>query len=111
MSLFKKSIAEFVGTLVLVVIGCGVAIVTFSLKNDTAYVIATALAFGLSIIAIAYSIGTISGCHINPAVSLGVLIYNKITAKKASDGRNSESMFSLRFSALPSARFSLSLFS
>jgi aquaporin Z len=85
MPLLKKALAEFVGTLVLVVIGCGVAIVTSSSQlggNTAAYVIATALAFGLSIIAIAYSIGTLSGCHINPAVSLGVLIYNKITGKK-----------------------------
>jgi len=87
MSLLKKAVAEFVGTLVLVVLGCGVAIATSSPAlgggNNPAYVIATALAFGLSIIAIAYSIGTLSGCHINPAVSLGVLLYDKITGDKS----------------------------
>ena len=70
----KKFIAEFIGTYVLVVFGCGVAAVTgCTAKADSAYVL-TAIAFGLVIVAMAYSIGNISGCHINPAVSLGVFI-------------------------------------
>ena len=68
----KKYIAEFVGTFVLVLIGCGVAVVT------NANVVATALAFGLAIVAMAYSIGNVSGCHVNPAVSLGFLLAKKI---------------------------------
>ena len=64
----KKYIAEAVGTMVLVVLGCGTAMLVGS-----GYIL-TALAFGLSIVAMAYSIGNISGCHINPAVSLGVLL-------------------------------------
>ena len=64
----KKYIAECVGTLVLVVVGCGVAIGT------GANVVATALAFGIAIVILAYSIGKISGGHVNPAVSLGVFI-------------------------------------
>lgn len=72
----KKYISEFVGTFVLVLVGCGVAVVT------SANVVATSLAFGLSIVAMAYSIGNVSGCHINPAVSLAMFITKKITAKE-----------------------------
>jgi aquaporin Z len=75
MDLFKKALAECVGTMVLVIVGCGVAVAT------GADVVATALAFGLSIVAMAYSIGNISGCHINPAVSLGFLIAKKMSVK------------------------------
>ncbi len=74
MSSLKKYIAEFIGTMVLVVLGCGTAmLVGCDAENGCGYVL-TALAFGLVIVAMAYSIGNISGCHINPAVSLGVLI-------------------------------------
>jgi aquaporin Z len=73
MSLVKKAIAEFIGTLVLVVFGCGVAM--FS----GADLVATSLAFGLSIVAMAYSIGNISGCHVNPAVSFGMVLSHKMT--------------------------------
>ena len=71
----KKYIAEFVGTFVLVLVACGVAVVT------GANVIATALAFGLAIVAMAYSIGNVSGCHVNPAVSLGFLLTRQMTLK------------------------------
>lgn|SRR5574344_1082191 len=76
MELFKKAIAEFIGTCVLVVFGCGVAVVTGA---DT---VATSLAFGLSIVAMAYSIGNVSGCHINPAVSLGLFVAHKMSFKE-----------------------------
>jgi aquaporin Z len=79
MELFKKAIAEMIGTCVLVVIGCGVAVTTGCTGN--AGIVATSLAFGLSIVAMAYSIGNISGCHINPAVSLGLLIAHKMSVK------------------------------
>lgn len=70
----RKYIAEFIGTLVLVTMGCGTAmLVGCDAEHGGGYIL-TALAFGLSIVAMAYSIGNISGCHINPAVSLGVLI-------------------------------------
>ncbi len=70
----KKYIAEFIGTMTLVVLGCGTAmLVGCDSANGCGYIL-TALAFGLTIVAMAYSIGNISGCHINPAVSLGVLI-------------------------------------
>ena len=74
MNSIKKYVAEFIGTMVLVIMGCGTAmLVGCDSANGCGYIL-TALAFGLSIVAMAYSIGNISGCHINPAVSLGVLI-------------------------------------
>ena len=77
----KKYVAEFIGTFVLTFFGCGTAIVAAcSTENYAGYLI-TALAFGLSIVAMAYSIGNISGCHINPAVSLAMLITKKLDTK------------------------------
>ena len=76
----KKYVAEFIGTMLLVVFGCGVAVATGCTGNDG--LIATALAFGLSIVALAYSIGNISGCHVNPAVSLAMFINKKMSGKE-----------------------------
>lgn len=76
----KKYVAEFIGTLVLVLFACGVAAVTGCIFPEAGY-IATALAFGLVIVAMAYSIGNISGCHINPAVSLAVWMTGKMNTK------------------------------
>ena len=76
----KKYVAEFIGTFVLVLFACGVAAVTGCVFPEAGYV-ATALAFGLVIVAMAYSIGNISGCHINPAVSLAVLINGGMSVK------------------------------
>ncbi len=76
----KKYIAEMIGTAVLVTLGCGTAmLVGCDSENGCGYLL-TALAFGLVIVGMAYCIGNISGCHINPAVSLGVLINGGITA-------------------------------
>ena len=72
----RKSICEFIGTAVLVLFGCGTA----ALTNGS--IIPTSLAFGLSIVAMAYAIGNVSGCHINPAVSLAMLINKKMTIKE-----------------------------
>jgi aquaporin Z len=70
----KKYIAEFIGTMVLVILGCGTAmLVGCDAANGGGYIL-TALAFGLTIVGMAYCVGNISGCHINPAVSLGVLM-------------------------------------
>ena len=68
----KKYLCEFIGTAVLVLFGCGTAAITGG------SLLVTALAFGLSIVAMAYVIGNVSGCHINPAVSLAMLINGKI---------------------------------
>ena len=77
----KKYIAEFIGTCVLVLLGCGTAmLVGCNVDGSTGYIL-TALAFGLVIVGMAYCIGNISGCHINPAVSLGVLISGGIGIK------------------------------
>ncbi len=77
----KKYIAEFIGTCVLVILGCGTAmLVGCNVDGSTGYIL-TALAFGLVIVGMAYCIGNISGCHINPAVSLGVLISGGMSIK------------------------------
>lgn len=84
----KKYIAEFIGTAVLVVFGCGSAVAANTLVAGNGAEIPLALstlliafAFGLSIVAMAYSIGNVSGCHINPAVSFGLLVAGKMTVK------------------------------
>lgn len=76
MALFKKACAEFVGTFVLVFVACGVAAATGG------NLVATSLAFGLVIVAMAYSVGRVSGCHINPAVSLGCLLTKRMGIKE-----------------------------
>ena len=71
----KKYLCEFLGTCVLVLFGCGVAVLT------EADIVATSLAFGLSIVAVAYTIGKVSGCHVNPAVSFAMWIDKRISTK------------------------------
>ena len=78
----KKYIAEFIGTLVLVTLGCGTAmLVGCDAAAGSGYLL-TALAFGLVIVGMAYCVGNISGCHINPAVSLGVLMSKGMSVKE-----------------------------
>ena len=72
----KKYIAEFIGTFTLVLFGTGIAVISGG------NVLVTALAFGLAIIASAYVIGNISGCHVNPAVSLSMYLNKKITLEE-----------------------------
>lgn len=79
MQSFKKYVAEFIGTFVLVFFACGVAAVTGCTGEANAAYVATALAFGLVIVAMAYSIGNVSGCHINPAVSIAMLFSGKLS--------------------------------
>ena len=69
----RKYISEFIGTMVLVLFGCGVAVFT------DASIVATSLAFGLSIVVMAYTIGSISGCHLNPAVSFAMFTSGKMS--------------------------------
>ncbi len=72
----RKYIAEFLGTLTLVLFGCGIAVVSGG------NLVATALAFGLAIVASAYVIGNISGCHVNPAVSLAMALSKRMKWKE-----------------------------
>jgi aquaporin Z len=79
----KEAIAEFIGTFGLVFIGCGTIVVGGMATGSTAISeLAIALAFGLSIIAMAYGIGQVSGCHVNPAVSFGVYVAGRMTIQE-----------------------------
>jgi aquaporin Z len=81
--IMKKAIAEFVGTFALVFIGCGTIVVGSMATGPTAITeLAIAFAFGLSIVAMAYGIGPISGCHVNPAVSFGALVAGRMTLEE-----------------------------
>lgn len=73
----KRYISELIGTMVLVLFGCGSAAIAGSMLGT----VGIALAFGLSIVAMAYVIGDISGCHINPAVSIGMWIDGRLETK------------------------------
>ena len=68
----KKYIAEAVGTMMLTLVACGIAV------TSGVDLVATSLAFGLVIVAAAYSIGNVSGCHINPAVSIALFVAGKM---------------------------------
>lgn len=73
----RKYVAEFIGTFTLVLIGCGTAVVA----GEKVGYLGIAFAFGFALIAMAYGIGPISGCHINPAVSLGVFTAGRMNAR------------------------------
>ena len=77
----KKYFAEFIGTLVLTLMGCGTAV--FLGCGTSAGVVGTAIAFGLSVVAMAYTIGEISGCHINPAITFAVALSGRMSWKDA----------------------------
>jgi aquaporin Z len=73
----KKYVAELIGTMVLVLMGCGSAVIAgFYIGN-----VGIAFAFGLAVLAMVYAIGSISGCHINPAISISMLVAGKLSAK------------------------------
>ncbi len=73
----SRFLAEFIGTLTLVLFGCGAAV----LGGENIGQLGIALAFGFAIVAMAYGIGPISGCHVNPAVSLAVFVAGRMSAK------------------------------
>jgi aquaporin Z len=82
-----KLIAEAIGTFFLVFFGCGVATLSFGFKltgsSISAGVVTTALVFGLVLLVLAYAIGPISGCHINPAVTMGFVVSRRMTLREA----------------------------
>ncbi len=81
----KKYLAEMIGTFSLVLFGCGSAVIAGNLAVGPAGIglLGISIAFGFAVVAMAYAIGGISGCHINPAVTLGVLVAGKIEVKDA----------------------------
>lgn len=82
----KKYLAELVGTFVLVLMGCGSAIFSGHIPGAVGTGVGTlgvAFAFGLSVVAMAYTIGNISGCHVNPAITLGVYLSKRMSGKDA----------------------------
>lgn len=82
----KKYVAELIGTLVLVLMGCGSAVFAGNIAGtvgDGVGTLGVAFAFGLAVVAMAYTIGNISGCHINPAITLGVWLSGRMRTKRA----------------------------
>lgn len=82
----KKYLAEMIGTMILVLMGCGSAIFAGDAAGTVSTGVGTlgvAMAFGLSVVAMAYTIGGISGCHINPAITLGVFLSGRMNGKDA----------------------------
>lgn len=80
----RKYLAELIGTMVLVLMGCGAAVFAGAEQPFISVgTLGVAFAFGLSVVAMAYAIGSISGCHINPAITLGVFLSGRMSGKDA----------------------------
>lgn len=80
----KKYLAEMIGTMVLVLMGCGSAVFAGAVQPFASVgTLGVAFAFGLAVLTMVYTIGKISGCHINPAITLGMLLSKRISGKDA----------------------------